>query len=143
MRPLRRAPVVVVACTVAATALASLAGADAVWRLPGDAYAIREVDGLLTPAGGDVDGDGRPDLIFHGWTAGGRVVSDSVVVRRLPPDARGASRFASLPLTLRLETSDPAGIGEVTPVGDANGDGLIDLLVTIDGRLIVEIGTHV
>lgn len=75
--------------------------------------------GLIGAALGDLDGDGRLDLVRGGfWPEGGGVVRQQVVVHRL-----------SVPLALQLAaTIDLPAAVEPVAIADATGDGRPDVL---------------
>ncbi len=94
------------------------AGAPA-WR-PRHAWDLIDLGGDVHPALGDVDRDGRPDLLI------GREQGDVLAY---------AGSAGAFPFVRRAEWDPPSGDRVAPGLGDLDGDGRLDLLVS-DGRAV-------
>ena len=87
------------------------------FRLSGDGFGIGVADA------GDVDGDGHDDLIIGAWQHGAEAVSGGKVY--LYGGADGSLRRT---ITSRVQ-GETFGF-DATGIGDIDGDGVIDFLLT-------------
>jgi hypothetical protein len=91
--------------------------------------ATRRALQAVAPAG-DLNGDGRADLVLHTWSASGSRLHIFLGRRRsgtLDLDARSAR---TLPIVVGLQRF----LGDFGAAGDVNGDGVGDLVVAERGR---------
>ena len=87
-----------------------------------DDFKTGGIDGVHGLALGDMDGDGRPDLVAaSGWKDGN--FPDSIVWFRIPKNAREAQRWQRFVLANR----DAPGFNHYPTTGDVNGDGRVDV----------------
>lgn len=103
----------------------SLADADV--RIVGEGE--EDSAGFVVAGAGDLDGDGRDDLVVSAFHAAGERPDEGAVYVLYGPLARGTLSLRDVRDRIVGETpGDHAGIA-VAPAGDLNGDGRDDLIV--------------
>jgi hypothetical protein len=105
----------------------NLANADVTF----DGIDIGDSSGLSVSSGGDVNGDGLPDLLISAYLADPAGNTDAGETYLVYGSARLSGRYdlANADVTFNgINAGDRSGVS-VSLVGDVNGDGLDDLLV--------------
>ena len=106
------------------TGTLSLSEADA--TLIGEA--ARDYAGNAASTGGDVDGDGQPDLLIGAYLHQEGGVAAGVVYVVLAP-VSGTGSLSDADAKLIGEAKDDYAGKEVDDAGDVNGDGLADIVI--------------
>jgi hypothetical protein len=121
----------------------SLSGLVTIFKGGGNGQVIKKIggDGPMDKFGyalaaGDVNGDGKPDLIVSAPfnTMDPALYQNGAVYVYFAPDFTTTTRVA-----LYASTTNKA-LGLAVAAGDVNGDGVADLLISASGRVLVYFG---